>query len=351
MKGFFKSDLMLCLQISLSYYLFWTLAIFLSGGGDITFLGKAIVPFFWDILFVTSTNLMLHLAAIPYLRTKKIKWVWVVLLLMLMLLMLTIGFKFWSRLATLLAVFPRSESTALSMDTEVKNVLFQLFGLGYFASIKFYVDAYKLKLNNQQMAVEKKTAELNFLKSQTNPHFLFNTLNNIYTLCRDKSDLAPESLLRLSDILRYMLYETQGYRVPVEKEIQIIRNYIELEKLRYDSSLKITFEINTNHTNLEIPPLLIIPLVENAFKHGVSETIGEPFIHVRLSIELFRLRFEVENSMPGDNAADAVIESIGISNVRRQLQLLFTDYELKIEKRSATFFSGMYINLNSYAKN
>lgn len=351
MKGISKNEFLLSLLISLSYFIFWMLAIFISSSGSFNFLLKTIVPFTWRILFITLVNLFVHLIALPFVRTRKTKWSWMLVTFVLVLLLITLGFKSWVKLGNFLAVLHSPVNRGFSMYTEVVNVLPQLFGLGYFASIQFFIDYYKLKSKNQQLAVEKKTAELSYLKSQTNPHFLFNTLNNIYTLCRDKSDLAPESLLRLSGILRYMLYETQAHWVPVDKEIQIIRDYIELEKLRYDSSLKINFMTNTNNTNLEIPPLLIIPLVENAFKHGVSETMGEPFIHVRLSIELFHLRFEVENSMPGDNAADAVIESIGISNVRRQLQLLFTDYELIIEKRSTTFFAGMYINLNSYAKN
>lgn len=351
MKGFIKSDMMLCLQISLSYYIFWTLAIFLSGGGNILFLGKAIVPSSWNILFVTLINLLLHLAVIPFLRTKKIKWRWVMLVLVLLFLLLTAGFKSWSRLGELLAVLPRLESPSFSMDTEVKTVLFELFGLGYFASIKFYADSYRLKLNNQQLSIEKRTSELNYLRSQTNPHFLFNTLNNIYALSRDKSDLAPESLLRLSGILRYMLYETHVDRVPLEKEIQIIKDYIELEKLRYDPSVSISIVTNTDGATVGIPPLLIVPLVENAFKHGISEIIGEPFIRISISINQLNLHFAVENSIDAHRASEPVIENIGIGNLRRQLQLLFSDYELKIEKRDRTFFAGMQINLNSYATN
>src|SRR5690606_29557778 len=125
---------------------------------------------------------------------------------------------------------------------------------------------------------------LNYLKSQTNPHFLFNTLNNIYSLARDKSDLAPESIMRLSKILRYMLYETSGAYIAIEQELKIMTDYIELEKLRYDDSLRVNFNHNIEDLRQALPPLLLIPLVENAFKHGVSETRNQPYVDIHLSV-------------------------------------------------------------------
>jgi LytS/YehU family sensor histidine kinase len=141
------------------------------------------------------------------------------------------------------------------------QVLF--FFLGVTRHIFNYI---KLKQATQQLLIEKQVAELNYLKSQTNPHFLFNTLNNIYSLARDKSDLAPESILRLSKILRFMLYETSGKYIPIEQEIKIISDYIALEKLRYDDSLLINFNYDIEDMKQAMPPLLLIPLVENAFK-------------------------------------------------------------------------------------
>lgn len=108
---------------------------------------------------------------------------------------------------------------------------------------------------------------------------------------------------------------------------------------------------NTDNSKLEIPPFLMIPLVENAFKHGVSETMNNPFVNICLLIENNTLRFNVENSIDENQTAVPVKESIGIFNLRRQLELLFNNHELKIENRGQTFFAGMFINLNSYAKN
>ncbi len=172
--------------------------------------------------------------------------------------------------------------------------------MGLYRHIYNYI---KLKQAAQQLRIEKQAAELNYLKSQTNPHFLFNTLNNIYSLARDKSDLAPESILRLSKILRFMLYETGGEYIAIEQELKIINDYIALEKLRYDESLRINFNHDIEDMKQALPPLLLIPLVENAFKHGVSETRNQPFVDIHLSVNNRQLTFIVKNSteaFPGE---------------------------------------------------
>ena len=351
MKGIPKSDILLSLLISLSYFIFWWLVIFISASGNFTSLQQAIAPFSWQIIYVTFINLLLHLIALPFIRTKRIQWLWSVSLVIVLLALLTIGFKSWNRLGEFVSVYPQSKSVTSNMDSEVKNVLFQLFGLGYFASIKFFLDSFKLKLKNQELAIEKNNAELNFLKSQTNPHFLFNTLNNIYLLTRDKSDLAPDTVLRLSDILRYMLYETESDLVTIDKEIKVIEDYLALEKIRYDDSLHLNLRVDMDDEKQEIPPLLMIPLIENAFKHGVSETLLAPFINICLTIQKETLLFTVENSTREQETGGSIKENIGIRNLRRQLQLLFSEHTLTVEQRQQTFFASMFINLKSYAKN
>src|SRR3984957_13967780 len=154
----------------------------------------------------------------------------------------------------------------------------------------------RLRQTAQQLRIEKQSAELNYLKSQTNPHFLFNTLNNIYSLARDKSDQAPESILRLSKILRYMLYEAGGSFIAIEQELKIIGDYISLEKLRYDDTLRINFNYDVADMRQALPPPLLMPLVENAFKHGAAETRSQPYVDIHLSIANRRLAFLVRNS-------------------------------------------------------
>src|SRR6185295_16724235 len=154
----------------------------------------------------------------------------------------------------------------------------------------------KLKNAEQRLRIEKQEAELSYLRSQTNPHFLFNTLNNIYSLSRDKSDLAPESILRLSKILRFMLYETSGAFIAIEQELKIINDFIALEKLRYDESLRVNFNYDVEDMKQALPPLLLVPLVENAFKHGAAETRYQPFVDIHLSVNKRQLTFVVRNS-------------------------------------------------------
>jgi LytS/YehU family sensor histidine kinase len=223
-----------------------------------------------------------------------------------------------------------------------------VFSIIFFGVIKHIYDHIKLKQATQQLRIEKQEAELNYLKSQTNPHFLFNTLNNIYSLSRDKSDLAPESILRLSKILRFMLYETGGAFIAIEQELKIISDYIALEKLRYDDSLQVNFNYDIEDMKQALPPLLLIPLVENAFKHGVSETRNQPFIDIHLSVNKRQLTFFVKNSAEANAAEPAVKENIGLSNLRRQLELLYTDYNLSVQQNNSIFTAALKINLASH---
>ena len=218
----------------------------------------------------------------------------------------------------------------------------------FFGIVRHIYNYVKLKQSAQQLRIASQQAELNYLKSQTNPHFLFNTLNNIYSLARDKSDLAPESILRLSKILRYMLYETSAPYTAIEQDLRIIDDYIELEKLRYDDSLHVNFNYDLEDRKQGLPPLLLIPLVENAFKHGVSETREHPFVNIHLSVKNRMLVFTVENSTGETIESDTVKENIGLSNLRRQLELLYTDYSLSLQPGDGRFVAVLKINLASH---
>jgi len=216
-----------------------------------------------------------------------------------------------------------------------------------FAIVRNIYNNIRLREKNSQLRIEKKEAELNYLKSQTNPHFLFNTLNNIYSLARDKSDLAPESILRLSKILRFMLYDTGGNFIAIDDELRIITDYIDLEKLRYDDTLLVTLNTDIENSKQPLPPLLLIPLVENAFKHGVSETRNKPFVDINLIVRHQQLLFIVKNSIEEAITTQEVKENIGLSNLRRQLALLYKEYDLSVGQENAVFTSTLRINLTS----
>jgi two-component system, LytTR family, sensor kinase len=237
--------------------------------------------------------------------------------------------------------------TFASLDKAVETQMaFSAGSIFFFGIIRHIYNYVKLKQATQQLLIEKKEAELSYLKSQTNPHFLFNTLNNIYSLARDKSDLAPESILRLSKILRFMLYETSGSYIAIEQEMKIINDYIELEKLRYDDSLQIKLSHDVENMKQALPPLLLIPLVENAFKHGVSETRQQPFIDIHLSVNKRLLTFTIKNSTGIEEIG--IKENIGLSNLRRQLELLYREYELSVQHSNAVFTAMLKINLASH---
>ena len=145
-----------------------------------------------------------------------------------------------------------------------------------------------------------------------------------------------------------MLYETSGTYIAIEQELKIISDYIALEKLRYDDSLFVNFNYDLEDMKQSLPPLLLMPLVENAFKHGVSESRNQPFVDIHLSVRQRQLRFIVKNSHETFSGEDAVKENIGLSNLRRQLELLYKEYDLSIQQGGSVFTASLQINLTSH---
>jgi two-component system LytT family sensor kinase len=309
-----------------------------------TFLVRALNDI-WGVGYIMVLNYFLFEYTLPKLSWKRIFMSLLLILAQIFLyswvayLWRYIGMRLniYTALVTFSSV---SHAVANQMGYSVESIFF-------FAIIRHIYNYIKLKQTTQQLRIEKQAAELNYLKSQTNPHFLFNTLNNIYSLARDKSDLAPESILRLSKILRYMLYETGGTYIAIEQELKIITDYIALEKLRYDESLRINFNYDIEDMKQALPPLLLIPLVENAFKHGVSETRNLPFVDIHLSVNKRQLMFVVKNSAEAFPEGN-VKENIGLSNLRRQLELLYTKYDLSVQTGQSVFTAILKINLSSH---
>lgn len=271
-----------------------------------------------------------------------------ILFFFIYVLLWSFGLYAWRSLGVALQIYTPFGSYQKKESLLEAMMAFSVGSVFFFGIIRHAYNYIKLKQSAQQLRIEKQEAELSYLKSQTNPHFLFNTLNNIYSLARDKSDLAPESILRLSKILRFMLYETGGAYIAIEQELKIINDYIALEKLRYDESLRINFNNDIEDMKQALPPLLLIPLVENAFKHGVSETRDQPFIDIHLSVNKRQLSFVVKNSAEVFPGEAGVKENIGLSNLRRQLELLFTDFNLSIEQGESVFLATLKINLASH---
>lgn len=205
------------------------------------------------------------------------------------------------------------------------------------------------KETEHEITRQKLETELRFLKAQTNPHFLFNTLNNIYALARKKSDATADVVMRLSGLLRFMLYEAEKKIIPIGDELKMIESYTELEKLRYTpDKLKFTCTSSVDNYSQPVAPLILLPFVENAFKHGAGESRFNSFISINASLQNGMLNFIVENSKPGENYTNAE-EKIGLANVRRQLELLYPDHTLDIKNDAAIFAIHLTINLNNYA--
>lgn len=302
----------------------------------------------WLVSYLVVLNYILYERALPFLKLTWKRLLIAPVLLWILLMLYSFGFYAWRSIgAAFHLYFPLNKDLPLEKGVE-QYVSYSFSSIFFFGIVKHIYDYRKLKEAAQQLRIEKQEAELNYLKSQTNPHFLFNTLNNIYSLARDKSDLAPESILRLSKILRYMLYETSGEFIAVEQELKVMSDYIALEQLRYDESLHINFNHDIEDMKQAIPPLLLIPLVENAFKHGVSESRNRPFVNIHLSIKDRHLTFTVKNSAESFSAEQHVKESIGLSNLRRQLELLYKDYNLSLQHTDAVFTALLKINLGSH---
>ncbi|MEM7102708.1 MAG: histidine kinase [Bacteroidota bacterium] len=186
---------------------------------------------------------------------------------------------------------------------------------------------------------EKTQAELSALKLQVNPHFLFNSLNSLYSLALYQDVKTPELILRLSNAMRYMLYESNGDKVMLKNEIDYLDNYIELQRIRTDDSADIRFEVNGAIDNQKIAPLLLIPFIENGFKHGIKGETDKAFIHIQLKIEGEYVYMSVENNV-GETDLDVSTDygGIGLKNVKRRLELMYPSrYNLEIKEDNPTF--------------
>lgn len=190
----------------------------------------------------------------------------------------------------------------------------------------------------QQVEKEKLSLELNSLKTQINPHFLFNSLNSIYSQALAKSDQTSETVLELSNLLRYMLYEVEEDKVPLVKEVEMLENYIELQKLRLEGGSKVGFTIEGDLDHVVIAPLLLFPLVENAFKHGMKDDSEQAFIEIKLKVDT-AISFSIRNKLGQiDDMEKGKYGGIGLENVKRRLELIYPkSHEFEIIKTKSEF--------------
>jgi len=207
-------------------------------------------------------------------------------------------------------------------------------------SVVFRLFSQKIAKEKQEIAIqnEQLLSEMKFLKSQVNPHFLFNALNNVYTLVHLKHKNAPTMLIKLSDMLRYMLYECNDEWVNIEKEITYINNYIELQQLKTAKPQNIRVNFNQIQNTTLIPPLLLIPFIENSFKHSRIEDVNFGWVTIDLTVNNEQVQFKIVNSKPTNSVAKDETGGIGLENVKRRLELLYPNkYDLIIEDTDQEF--------------
>ncbi|RYY68140.1 MAG: hypothetical protein EOO13_13110 [Chitinophagaceae bacterium] len=207
---------------------------------------------------------------------------------------------------------------------------FMICGLA--VSVKLLKKWYQENNRNQRIEKEKLSMELNMLKAQVHPHFLFNTLNNLYALTLSKSEKAPLAVSNLADLLRYMLYECDEREVPLEKEITVLNKYMELEKLRYGNRIELSFSCTGDIRRLRIAPLILLPFVENSFKHGVSDQLEQCWVNLHLHAEEDSFTFNLSNSC-SNGFVHGAAGGIGLQNIRKRLDLMYPgQYTLAINE-------------------
>ena len=264
----------------------------------------------------------------------------------------TVIFSFWVTslifLPTITLIGPGPDM----FDTSLIDLYFVIVGLYSVSILAILIKLLKYWYEQQnksiQLLKEKTEAELAMLKGQINPHFLFNTLNNIYSLAPKKSDLTAEAVVKLSEMLDYLLYECNADIVAIKKEIKLIQNYIYLQKIRFGNRLDIQFNAG-NIKDQQISPMILLPFIENSFKHGVGKQSKMVWIKIKLFVEDRFMHFSIINSKTihknSENNSDS--GGIGLENVKKRLDLLYqNNYTLDIENLSDTFSVKLQIPIS-----
>jgi len=216
---------------------------------------------------------------------------------------------------------------------------------GIAASIKLMKHWYVKEQRNLQLQKENAEAKLQLLKAQVHPHFLFNTLNNIYAHTQNTAPVASQLVMGLSDMLRFMLYECNQPLVPLSKELKMVQDYITLEQIRYDDHLDVHIDLPAETNNFGIAPLLLLPLVENCFKHGTSHMLEQPWLNLQVTLEQNKLYVKLMNGKTNE-IRNNHHDGIGISNVRKRLTLLYPGkHELTITDEEDVFIVNLWLQL------
>lgn len=222
-----------------------------------------------------------------------------------------------------------------------------LFVVVFVGMLRFAKDWFELEAEKKELENEKLTAELNFLKEQINPHFLFNTLNNLYYLAYTKSDNTTEVIAKLSQMMRYMIYESNYKQVDLSKEIEYMQNYVSLERLRLNNQIPIQFNVHGDASGIKIAPLILITFLENAFKHGVSGDNKKAWVNLTIELAGKNCIYTVENSKINALPSEQGKSGIGLQNVKRRLELTYGEgYDLEVRDLPDRYYVQLKLLLN-----
>ncbi len=292
----------------------------------------AISRLLWVVLFYVNANYLT-----PKLYYRKNPWAFIVTIMLVISILVVIDFMSFSIFLT-------------GGTYKVRNYFFfnlfpVLFVLASSTAYRLVIDRIRMERREKDKVNENLKTELSFLRSQVSPHFMFNVLNNMVALARKKSDLLEPSLIKLSSLLRYMLYETDE-KVPLKKEVEYLQSYIDLQQQRFGNAIEIQCDMDPGDAYLEIEPMLLIPFVENAFKHGTG-MITDAKIIVELKVDICLLSFSVRNRFNySSGEMKDKTSGIGLVNVQRRLNLLYdTRQSLMITKQDDWFVVSLQMLL------
>ena len=318
--------------------------------------------YFNDYLYSLKTNIIgfpVHMILVylnifilmPKLVFKKKYFSFIIAILGSLLLMVFIKFNLTYYLVSE-NIWPEGPAVIndFTFSYAVDMMIGELYVITFVTAIKITMDWLEEQKRTAELEKMQSETELKFLRTQISPHFFFNTLNNIYSLAIEKSEKTPKIILKLSELMRYLLYETRTKRQRLEQEIICIQNYLELESIRYGKLLEIDMKISGDIMNKKIAPILLLSFVENAFKHGANKNIGNIKIDLDFKIIDNFLYFTISNPVPKLGEHKQIIDhpgGIGLNNVRKRLALGYNkdEYELNIENNNKVFIVNLKIKV------
>ncbi|NRR92265.1 sensor histidine kinase [Winogradskyella undariae] len=289
-----------------------------------------------------------YLFLVPYILLKRKLGLYVIVSILFLLLYNYVGEELIaSHFASQFIDMPKSPSGRPGGPLVIRHAIplvfsFSIFLLGGIFSL--VVDFYKRDRESKELENEQKEIKLQFLRNQLNPHFLFNSLNSIYSLVRSKSDNAPEAVITLSELMRYMLYEAKDEKVALEKEMNYIQHYIALQRLRLKNTEAVKLNIKGETKNLKIYPLLLISFIENAFKYG-TDYKGNTHIDIKIEVVGNKFYFHIENII-GLYKRDDKNSGVGLENIKNQFNYLYkNNHELTITEDKSYYRVHLTLNL------